>query len=199
MPADAWRTVIPQLEARYREPQRAYHDLAHIRDLLRLHGEIAGRLDDPRTVEMAIWFHDAVYDPHAHDNEEQSARLVRPMLTGLVEDADIDRVEALVRVTDGHRLPEGTEPGIAHDMAYFIDADLSSLGAPRPVFDRNSANIRTEYAHVPEEAFNAGRARILRMFLDRQPLYLTSWFRERYEAQARENLSRGLQDLGYPV
>jgi predicted metal-dependent HD superfamily phosphohydrolase len=66
--ADAARgePLYADLVAAYSEPQRAYHDLAHVAHLL---AELdAVRLADP-AVEWASWYHDAVYRPAAHDNE----------------------------------------------------------------------------------------------------------------------------------
>ncbi|EKF38376.1 hypothetical protein MOQ_001416 [Trypanosoma cruzi marinkellei] len=69
--------------ARYTEPQRHYHTMAHLEEMLsclaRFQSEapVAHRLPAEGTrrlvVELAILFHDAVYDPRRSDNEERSA------------------------------------------------------------------------------------------------------------------------------
>ncbi|RZK20026.1 MAG: hypothetical protein EOO56_13205, partial [Hymenobacter sp.] len=55
----------------YNAPERHYHNLQHIDNLLnRLD---AHPLQDPVVAELAVWFHDAVYDALRADNETKSA------------------------------------------------------------------------------------------------------------------------------
>ena len=72
---------------------------------------------------------------------------------------------------------------------------LSILGAPEATFDRYEAGVRAEYAHVPEQAFRAGRAAILERFLARDLLFLSPWGRARFEDEARGNLRRSIAAL----
>ena len=138
---------------------------------------------DPEAVELAIWFHDAVHDPMARDNEEQSAALARRAGMG-------KHVEDLILATRHDRVPVG------RDERILVDVDLSILGQPESRYDEYEERIRIEYRAVPEARFNAGRAAILRSFLERSWIYATDSFRERYEERARRNLGRSLQRLG---
>lgn len=184
LPAD----LLADLRARYAEPQRFYHDWQHIEDLLALFGEIENELDDPRAVLFAILFHDAVYDPTVHDNEEQSAMLLRERAAGLLDPVSLDSANAMVLATIRHQLPK--EAGAESDIAHFLDMDLAILGATPARFAEYEAQIRQEYAHVPDEAFAAGRAAILRRFAERPSLYFSDWGRTRFEQQARTNLAQ---------
>lgn len=187
--------LLAELRARHGEPQRAYHGWAHIEALLRWRDEVADRLADPAAVLWAILFHDAVYDPRASDNEERSARLLEAADAPGLAPAVRARAARLVRMTAAHAIPDGLPPNEAADAALFLDMDLSILGAPLTAFDAYEAAIRREYAHVPDDAFRSGRAAILRRFLARERIYLSDWGRERFEAAARENVTRSLEAL----
>jgi predicted metal-dependent HD superfamily phosphohydrolase len=175
-----WRwapRLLAELRARYAEPQRHYHTLAHIEHCLE---EFDPRqAADPEAVELALWFHDAVYDPRRPDNEEKSAAWLLEVLP------EARRAAALILVTKHHR---ASTP----DEALLVDVDLAILGQPEPRFDLYERQIRAEYAWVPEDVFRRKRGEILRGFLGRPSIYQTDTFRAKYEAQARRNLERSL-------
>jgi predicted metal-dependent HD superfamily phosphohydrolase len=86
------------------------------------------------------------------------------------------------------------EPDSA-DEALLLDIDLSVLGADPDVFDAYDSAIRKEYEWVPEPDYRKARARVLESFLQRERIYRTWPYRERYESAARKNLSRALARL----
>lgn len=186
--------VLTELKTRHAEPHRAYHDWSHITALLALSAEIRERLNDVGAIELAILFHDAIYDPHAADNEERSAQLLESRMAGIAEPGSLGRAVTLVRATARHHLPEADD-ATRSDAAFFLDMDLSILAAPYERFERYDAAIRREYAHVPEADFRAARAHILAAFLGRPRLYLSDWGYDRFETAARDNLRRLLQRL----
>ncbi len=182
--------LIPALETRYREPHRKYHTLEHIHACLNLFEQVQEDFDDADAVRLAIWFHDAVYDPKRSDNEEASANLAARELAVLnVPIATIDKVRKLIMATrhDG--------PPTDDDTARFIDIDLAILGADANTFDLYEQNIRSEYQHVEESAFRMGRRTILEQFLARDGIYQTELFASRFEEQAQENLARSIASL----
>ena len=187
--------VLDALRGRHAEPQRAYHDWRHIEELLALFGEVSGALRDPAAVLFAILFHDSVYDPRRGDNEDRSADLLRDLAGGALEPDSLATALQLVAATKSHRLPDGLTPAQSHDAGIFLDMDLSILAASRPRYDEYERQIRAEYAHVPDDAFRAGRSKILRSFLDRDDLYLSDWGRCRFAAPALRNLARALDAL----
>lgn len=200
---DLWRRVgaatdpapiFAALAERYGEPHRAYHTLAHVaRCLWELdHARLlAERADE---VELALWFHDAIYDPHASDNEARSAAWAARWLdAGGVAAESVARVAALIQATDHRASPP---PG---DASLVVDVDLTILGAPEEEFDAYERQIRREYAFLPEPAFRAGRRGVLERFLARPRLYATPLFHARYEQAARANLARSLARLGAPT
>src|SRR5580698_10201794 len=72
---DAAREVFDDLFARYTAADRRYHDFHHIEACLRLLDSVRGLARHPDSIELAIWFHDVVYDSRRSDNEEASASL----------------------------------------------------------------------------------------------------------------------------
>ncbi len=177
--------------ARYREPQRHYHTVQHLDECFERWPEIRAHAAHPAEVELALWFHDAIYDTHRADNEALSAVLARDSALSLGIAADsAQRVSDLILVTRHAAEPEGP------DAEALIDVDLSILGAASARFDEYERQVRQEYAWVPEDTFRKRRAEVLGQFLARSWIYSTPLFRERYEPMARVNLRRSLQAQG---
>ncbi len=184
-----------ELAALYRAPERHYHGLAHIEALLALAAEYHRALTDPEAIEAAIWFHDAVYDSHAKDNEAQSAALARAKLAGRTGEDRIGRIATMIEATATHEVPAFDDAGAAKDAALLLDMDLSILGAAPDVFDAYEQAVRREYDWVEEAAWRAGRGTVLRGFLARRHIFHTPEFRSRFEAQARKNMERSVERL----
>jgi predicted metal-dependent HD superfamily phosphohydrolase len=196
----AWEGELPagladELRARHAEPQRAYHGWQHIDELLALFAEIEAGLHDPRAVLFALLFHDAVHDPRSADNERSSAELLARRAGGLLAAESLAHAERMVLATVGHCLPAGLTDAERHDTAHFLDMDLSILGAPPARFAEYEAQIRREYAHIPEDTYRTGRAAMLQRFARRDPLYFSDWGRRKFERQARANLARLVEEL----
>ena len=187
--------LMDGLRARYREPQRHYHTWAHIEALLGHYRRWVRYLNRPGPVLWALYWHDAVYNPQAKDNEEQSAQLLEREAAGHLSPHDIAFAAAIIRATATHTVPGGLLTHDAEDLALFLDMDLSILGAPQPVYDRYEQDIRAEYAFVPETAYRAGRGAILNGFLARPRLYFTDIAHTEWDAPARANLARAARAL----
>ena len=184
-----------ELSALYRTPGRHYHGLAHVEALLALAREYQDDLADPWAVEAAIWFHDAIYDSRRSDNEARSAALAAAKLAPRVEPARLSRITAMIEATATHVLPDLGDEAATRDAAFFLDMDLSILGAPPSACDSYEAAVRREYAWVNDEAWAAGRAAVLRKFLARPTIFITEAFRQRYEVVARKNIARSIAGL----
>jgi predicted metal-dependent HD superfamily phosphohydrolase len=170
----------------YCEPHRLYHNIGHI-------GACLGQLDlaldhvaDPMAVELALWFHDVIYDPHAPDNERQSAEYWRIHANGFVAPELVDKVHELILLTIHDEEP--AEPS----GQYLVDIDLSGFGQDRSLFERDGDSIRREYPHLSDRRYYANLFRFLKPMLERPNVYRTAFFRERYEARARMNIQREL-------
>jgi predicted metal-dependent HD superfamily phosphohydrolase len=147
---------------------------------------------DPDAVRLAVWFHDAVYDPRRTDNEDASAALAARVLpTAGVPVPTVAAVTRLVRLTATHDpAPDDT------DGALLCDADLAVLAGDPGEYAAYAAAVRAEYAHVPTEAFRLGRAAVLRRLCALPTLYRLPSLRDRWEERARANLAGELQSLG---
>ena len=191
----AHEDVLADLRNRYAEPQRRYHTWAHIEALLGWFALRRDHLHDPAAVQLAILFHDAVYDPARSDNEAQSAQLLRDAdLPDVSDDARL-RAVRMIEATAAHGLADNLDENDRSDMAEFLDMDLSILGVAPAVFDGYERAIRDEYAFVPEALFRAARRGILERFLERPTLYFSDWGHERFEARARSNIAASIAAL----
>lgn len=187
--------LIEALKARYREPQRHYHTWAHIEALLGHFDDIQPHLHDPTAVRWALYWHDAIYDPRASDNEDQSADLLSAQAPPELSAAHLMRADRIIRATKSHQVPQGLSLKDASDLALFLDIDLSILAAPQPVFERYEAQIRAEYAFVPEDLYRQARSGILTGFLARDRLYFSDHYHALWERPARANLQRSITRL----
>ena len=179
--------VRDSLLAAYGEPHRKYHTLQHLHECLGLLAPAAGAAVRPCEVEVALWFHDAIYDVRRSDNEERSADWASAAAAAAgVAPAVVERLRSLVLVTK-HTGSPGSD-----DERLLLDIDLAILGAPEERFAEYERQIRAEYAWVPQALFDEKRAAILRSFLERERIYQTPLFHSRFEAAARANLARAV-------
>lgn len=179
-----------QLAAAYGSSDRHYHALPHIRALLdavERHGTL---LHDREVVELAIWFHDAVYSPRRSDNEVRSAALALDFLqhTNLSAERQ-QRVAFLIERTQDHTQPQPADP----DLHFFLDADLQILGATESDYWQYARQVRQEYGIVPDFLYRRGRRQVLEKLLNTPLLYHTAAFRDRLDAPARRNLQAELK------
>lgn len=192
----AWRAVgsggeagacLDALRRAWREPQRHYHSLQHLSeclDLLRAHRDVAERPDE---LVLALWFHDAVYDPRGKDNEQRSADWATHALGQAGADpAATARIHALILDTAHAAEPAPGDPSL------LVDIDLAILGAAPERFAEYERQVRAEYVWVPGFLYRYKRRQLLREFVRREPLYRTPALRARLEAQARINLAQAI-------
>lgn len=185
--------VGTRLLAAYTEPERAYHDLHHLAEVLDRIDELATGATDVTVVRMAAWYHDAVYG-RGHDDEDQSAKLAEAELAGLgLGTAFIAEVAELVRLTATHDPLPGDANG-----AVLCDADLAILAAPPERYAAYAADVRLEWAHVGDAAFAVGRAAVLHALLARPQLFRTT-IGSAWETTARANMNAELMLLGKPT
>ena len=180
--------IFSDLIARHNEPQRHYHGVRHLSALLDLLARHAPQIPPGSPGRLAIWWHDAIYDPTAKDNEEQSADLARDHLARLGAASDlIDDVAAVILATKNHWA--GPTLG-EYDL--FLDADIAILGAPPAIYDAYTRAVRKEYAWVTDDVFRVGRSAFLANALSWPRLFRTRAFETAYADQARANMRREL-------
>jgi len=182
------------LLGRWGEPHRGYHDLAHLDEVLERLDLLTGETPHPSAVQLAAWFHDAVYDPTAQDNEERSAEVAVATLTDLRLDPGLAaEVARLIRVTATHEVAEDDR-----DAAVLCDADLAVLASDPLRYQSYVEGVRQEYRHLDDATFTSGRADLLSRLLDRPQLFRTGYGRRTWEERARANASAELRVLRQP-
>lgn len=191
--AEVSRTPVgwyERLTAAYSESHRHYHNQQHIAECLAELDQAQRLAHQPAAVEIALWFHDAVYDPKAVDNEERSAILANQCLVEAnASDGLIKTVTNLVMATKAHVIDADADAGL------MVDVDLSIFGKGEIRFLEYEKQIRDEYAWVPDSLYASKRAEILERFLARPTLYATDWFRAKYEQSARHQLNSSIAKL----
>lgn len=188
--ADAEK-IFDLLNLKYSENHRAYHNLNHINFLLALFEKFGEFIEDKTSVFFAIWFHDAIYEPRAKDNEKQSAELAVRILSEMsFPNEKISKIEQIILATENH-----SSENLDFDGKLFLDFDLGILGAESEVYDEYAKAIRREYHFVSEEDYRNGRGRVLQNFLKRDFIYFTDVMREKFEENARQNIEREILEL----
>jgi predicted metal-dependent HD superfamily phosphohydrolase len=184
--------VLAELLEAYSERGRQYHTIEHVASLLRQLDEHGPTVIDRDAVILAILFHDVIYDPRRHDNEEQSAARAHATLAGLgLPDEVVEKVERYILATK-HNPVFVTDDC---DLALLLDLDLSILAAPPAEYLIYSEAIRREYGHVPDEQYREGRLQILVAFLTRDRIYRTDRLHSLWEEPARANINKELTGL----
>jgi len=179
-----------RIMAAYSESHRYYHTFGHIKHCLSELDEVKGLMGSSDEVEYAIWLHDMVYDTHASDNEEKSARIAKEILSeSSCPEIKVRKIQQLILITTHQQQPE------TPDAHFMVDIDLTILGQPPEIFDIYERNIRAEYSWVSAEDYKIGRSKVLQSFLNRPSIYNTNWFKKLYEHQARENILKALDKL----
>ncbi len=188
--------IVHDLFERYAESERFYHTLEHIDYCLEVFDQVSHYCDNPDSVELAIWFHDAVYDFPIDDNERLSAEYFMDVTRGKLPEDFRKIVFDQVIVTDHRSAP------VNRDQKILIDIDLSSFGRPWERFLSDGVNVRREMSYLSDEVFYGRQIAFMKSLLDREQFYATPWFQDNYENTARQNLSRYLDSLagkGYAV
>jgi len=179
---DIWASLF----GHFAEAHRHYHDDKHMTHCLTELDAAHLLMDSADVVEMALWFHDAIYNPGAPDNEQRSADLFEHFARGSLNSDFIEEVRGAILDTTHQRLPTAT------NARYVVDIDLSSFGLPWQAFMADSHALRKEQKHLSDEEFFPKKCAFLHSLLARTSIYSTDYFRDRYEAVARSNISRYL-------
>lgn len=180
------------LASLYSDSRRKYHTLNHIKSCFDEFDTVKPLANNPTAIEFAIWFHDAIYDTSLVNNEEESARLAREILTQeqLPQDL-IETVNRLILLTKTHK------PSNDIDEQIVSDIDLSILGSGSRDYIYYKEAIRREYSFIPLYKFRKGRISVMQKFwerLEKDQLFYLPYFKAKNE-NASQNLSNELMEL----
>ncbi|MBP8005997.1 MAG: metal-dependent hydrolase [Acinetobacter sp.] len=176
--------IFNKLIAAYSQKQRAYHTVQHLYECLVLLESTRSDLNDDHAVALALWFHDAVYDPQAKDNELKSAVLFEQYLAQDLPTETVQKIERWIVATQKH------EPTEELDLQFLLDIDLAILAASAERFVEYEQQIQQEYAWVDPEIYKIKRKVVLQHFYQTEPLYQTEYFQKCFEQRAKENLRK---------
>lgn len=171
----------------YSETGRAYHNMNHVRECLAELTELTVSAEARLQIELAIWFHDVIYNPLSKDNEERSSEFFRSHAQ--VDSPLVAEVSRMILATKNHVVPQGASDA----LKLFLDIDLSILGKSEERFREYEVAIREEYILVPEFIYKKKRQEVLKGFFERPELFFTAEFRVKFEEQARRNLKQALK------
>ena len=175
--------VQAELRRRLDAPDRRFHNLSHIQNCLLRFDEVASLLSDRDAVEVALWFHDAVYKPSCPDNERHSAQLFLTRSCG-ADPVFRRRVCGLILATR-HQTESHS-----NDRRFIEDIDLAGFGSSWEEFMREGDLLREEFAALPDDKYYSGQVCFLARLKRRPWFFATEYFRDRYETQAQDNLDR---------
>lgn len=185
--------------ASYEDGSRHYHNLSHIRHCLEALDQISVRsaipgltAQDAATIELALWYHDVVYNPFSKTNERDSAERLFRELSNYKSDLKIKFANEMILASANHLAAEPSTEAVS----LFLDLDMGILGQQPKAYQSYTRNIRLEYAKVPALLFYRGRKRLLKNWSS-QPIYRTNYFQEHFELQAKQNLKNELSGWRY--
>lgn len=185
IPADTAQSAWLELESAYTEPHRHYHTLTHIGSVISALDRHRNRFYDARSAELALFFHDFVYDPARQDNEQASADRMLKMLEPTVPLEKLGRACRLITATRTHKATDDADTNLV------LDIDMSILGAPWLEYLSYARGVYAEYRpHYGFDAYAAGRvALFIEPTLAKIKIFLTDAFAEKEEI-ARQNLAQ---------
>lgn len=183
-------TLWKEIETRYTEKGRHYHNLLHLENMFRELEGIKGNISDFTTVSFSIFYHDIIYNATSKSNEEKSALKATERLIELrLQQSDIAIVSDQILATKHHRQSDNK------DTNYLLDADLSILGKDLDTYLAYTRMIRKEYSIYPDLLYKPGRKKVLHHFLELENIFKTDYFKEKYELQARSNIAAEIYNL----
>ncbi len=191
IPSNSSRIFWLQLKEKYGEKHRSYHNLNHIDHFLTHYNDHVNKVEQPELFQLAIWYHDSIYDVESHDNEHQSALYFSHCFAPYLSEKDKVHIESIIRSTHKHIPNLDT-----FDNALFLDLDLSILGSDRTDYIQYINQIEKEYTTVYSiPAYKTGRYMTMEKFLVRERIYYTDCFYEWGEKKARDNIKFELEKL----
>lgn len=178
------------IENAYSEKGRHYHTLAHLEDLYSELNEVKSEIVDWDALLFTLFYHDVVYNAKRSDNETKSGEVAMQSMEKIgVPKATINLCVQQIIETQKHQRSANS------DTNYFLDADLSVLGREQSIYQTYFENVRKEYKMYPDFLYRPGRKKVLQHFLEMESIFKTDYFRNKYEAKAKENLGYELSQL----
>jgi predicted metal-dependent HD superfamily phosphohydrolase len=179
-----------EISSYYNSVNRYYHNAEHLQFLIKELIDLKPQISDWNLISFAVFYHDVIYDVTENDNEERSAKFAENHLLKLGCPVSlIENVKSAIIATKDH------SPSENNDINLLIDSDLSILGTDYKTYKKYSQKIRYEYLIYPSFLYDKGRIQAIRNIADKEFIYKTKLFREKYETNAKENIRQELATL----
>ncbi len=179
-----------KLQSRYAEKHRHYHNSSHIDATLKYLDQSKPLASDYDALEVALWFHDAIYKIFSSSNELDSANWASEFLkSNNSNEYFISKVHRLIMATLHNAMP------CDNDESLIVDIDLSILGCSVEISEQFETWVRKEYKLIPAFIYRKKRKEILKGFLARERIYSHEYFFDKFEASARINLRNAINNL----
>ena len=179
-----------KLKAHYSQKHRHYHNASHIDATLKSLGQVKQLANDYDALEIALWFHDAIYKIFSSSNELDSANWAADFLKLNNSNEDfIENVHRLIMATLHNAVTYD------NDEMLIVDIDLSILGCNRDLYEQFESWVRKEYKLIPSFIYKKKRIEILEGFLSRERIFSHEYFFEKFDASARENIKNAINSL----
>jgi predicted metal-dependent HD superfamily phosphohydrolase len=179
-----------EIQTNYTSSGRYYHNLSHLDNLIETLLPIKNQMEDWQILTFSVAYHDIVYNTFKKDNEEKSAALGYERMT-LLNFPPLLKEKCKLQILSTKHHIESEDA----DTNYFTDADLSILGSDTESYRNYTKQIRKEYRHFPDILYKPGRKKVLRHFLEMQSIFKTKYFQDKFEEQAKVNISDELKSL----
>lgn len=188
--SDRGRDLWFEIEDAYSKKSRFYHNLSHLTTMFELRDAYQSALNNPIAIDFAIFYHDLIYNVRKPDNEERSAEIAKIRMSNMSMDPSVIALcQDLILATKQHLQSAN------NDINYFLDFDLSILGADSETYMQYAANIRKEYDIFPTSLYRPERKKVLKAFLNQNQIFNTREFQDKFEEQARKNINWEIDDL----
>ena len=212
----------------HNETGRFYHTAVHLQEILKYWSIVASNKSQhtsssiqkedrerrSKAIQLATFFHDAIYDPKSSENEKDSAKLFQEFCSQVLgldsssstttsNDTNLSSSIAqltttLILATERHQvLAEASMDAYDVDtQKLFLDLDMAVLGKENEAYLAYAGLIRKEYAFVDRNVYCQKRAEILTGFLqNKKRIFLSDLLHHVMEDRARKNLQKEIDLL----
>jgi predicted metal-dependent HD superfamily phosphohydrolase len=178
--------IFNDLVSAYSSKFRHYHDVTHIEHMFSVANKVIDQAQDVNALYLAIWFHDCI-QKIGRDSEQLSADFAEAKLIEInAPVALVNKVVALILATK-HSNRSNITRELKADEQLISDIDLCILGSTRVDYQYYVKECRKEYP-ITDFIYKRGRKRFLQQMGERSHIFLTDYFKERFEALAFENI-----------
>ena len=183
--------VLGRLLNAYTDASRGHHNDRHIAECLLLLDQVGAQVGMACEMALAFLWHDVVYVANSGSNELDSmVWAIRDLTQAKVSPEICSSVASFILTYEGG-LDLKTD-----DARYFRDIDYWIVGSPLERYQEYVTGIGKEYsAYYDERQLRDGRLSFLERLQVSEAIFLTEYFRSRFETQAKANIAWEIEQL----